>query len=325
MSKQLDNKRIAWQCKIGNPDGVEIPPGADGPMRKAVHKAFREVTGKDAEACFSGWGVEFTPAELHVIDEDKYPAPKAPGETQPAAGPAPAHLPPGHVTCHKCGGGGGSGDFECPMCLGRGHYWNQSYPEPAPNPVSPRPDLEALHKSLLALWNAIGMLEVPKREQANWRAIYTMCQEIIQAVTPAPVSPRTPAPLDLLRKFAATESTKHREPRAISQREETDLVIERFEGWLETRPMEEGKGVEPSEAEGREGAPGEPREWTLRGNTVVGPDERQKLNSEAGPYISCYEVVRVREVPKAKRSEAPEAKPEGSNPLPPLSSPERKA
>lgn len=72
----MDNKRIAWECKIGFPEGVEIPPGADSPMREAVQKAFKELTGLDCSNLFSGWGAKFTPAELHVIDPDKYPAPE---------------------------------------------------------------------------------------------------------------------------------------------------------------------------------------------------------------------------------------------------------
>lgn len=63
-------KRIAWQCKIGSPDGVEVPPGGDAPMRAAVEKAFKDLTGEEAKANFSGWGEEFTPQELAVIRND---------------------------------------------------------------------------------------------------------------------------------------------------------------------------------------------------------------------------------------------------------------
>jgi hypothetical protein len=72
----LDNTREAWTCKIGSVKGVQIPLGADAPMRAAIRKAFKEVTGEDAEAIFSGWGSKFNEAELHVIDPDVYPAPK---------------------------------------------------------------------------------------------------------------------------------------------------------------------------------------------------------------------------------------------------------
>lgn len=65
--KKLDNTRIAWSCKIGVVGGVEVPPGGDYPMQIAVEKAFKEVTGRDAEATFSGWGSQFTPGELAVI------------------------------------------------------------------------------------------------------------------------------------------------------------------------------------------------------------------------------------------------------------------
>lgn len=59
-----------WECKIGISPGtsVKLPGGADYPMRMAVEKAFKEITGLDAEFCFSGWGAELTDAEKRVID-----------------------------------------------------------------------------------------------------------------------------------------------------------------------------------------------------------------------------------------------------------------
>ncbi len=51
-----------WDCKIG-PFKGKLPHGADNPLRKAIQKAFKEITGEDAEVCFSGWGGEFTEDE----------------------------------------------------------------------------------------------------------------------------------------------------------------------------------------------------------------------------------------------------------------------
>lgn len=57
-----------WECKIGPAMAGELPSGADGPMRAAIEKAFRGMTGRDADALFSGWGGEFNPAEKAVIE-----------------------------------------------------------------------------------------------------------------------------------------------------------------------------------------------------------------------------------------------------------------
>lgn len=64
----LNSKRQAWECKIGVVAGVEIPRGGDAPMRRAVEKAFFELTGQEPDANFSGWGATFNSAELAVIN-----------------------------------------------------------------------------------------------------------------------------------------------------------------------------------------------------------------------------------------------------------------
>ncbi len=69
MGKDITNKRIAWSCKIGSVNGVNVPPGGDAPMRRAVEKAFYELTGEHADVNFSGWGAEFTESELDAIKE----------------------------------------------------------------------------------------------------------------------------------------------------------------------------------------------------------------------------------------------------------------
>lgn len=58
-----------WTCKIGISGDVDLPPGADLPMRRAIMKAFREVTGVEYEFCFSGWAGELTDAEKHIVSK----------------------------------------------------------------------------------------------------------------------------------------------------------------------------------------------------------------------------------------------------------------
>jgi len=56
-----------WTCKIG--EVVDVPHGADGPMRDAVERAYMEITGKRPEFCFSGWGGELTQVERDVVND----------------------------------------------------------------------------------------------------------------------------------------------------------------------------------------------------------------------------------------------------------------
>ena len=58
-----------WTCKIGIRTDARLPGGADEPMRIAVARAFKDVTGLDAEFCFSGWGTELTTTEERVVEE----------------------------------------------------------------------------------------------------------------------------------------------------------------------------------------------------------------------------------------------------------------
>lgn len=59
-----------WECKIGGaiPGFVKLPSGLDGPMRSAIQRAFREVTGVDAQFCFSGWGAKLVEAERACVE-----------------------------------------------------------------------------------------------------------------------------------------------------------------------------------------------------------------------------------------------------------------
>lgn len=57
----------AWNCKIGLIGEVNLPPGADATMRRAVEDAFFALTGKHAEFNFSGWGAKLTDLEYGVV------------------------------------------------------------------------------------------------------------------------------------------------------------------------------------------------------------------------------------------------------------------
>jgi hypothetical protein len=57
-----------WECKIGECEDEVLPFGADYPMRKAIEKAYREITGRDPEFLFSGWGAELTEGERAVVE-----------------------------------------------------------------------------------------------------------------------------------------------------------------------------------------------------------------------------------------------------------------
>lgn len=58
-----------WSCKIGECDAELLPEGADAPMRAAVGRAYREVTGVDAAFNFSGWGAELEEPERAVVEK----------------------------------------------------------------------------------------------------------------------------------------------------------------------------------------------------------------------------------------------------------------
>lgn len=67
-----DMDRGVWSCRIGGP---LLPlQGGDTVMRQAVEKAYLDVTLREAEFCFSGWGDGLDEAELAVV-EDRLPDP----------------------------------------------------------------------------------------------------------------------------------------------------------------------------------------------------------------------------------------------------------
>lgn len=57
-----------WYCKVGTLHDIDLPDGADWPMRKAIRQAFADVTGQDDEFCFSGWSAELTESEIAVVE-----------------------------------------------------------------------------------------------------------------------------------------------------------------------------------------------------------------------------------------------------------------
>jgi hypothetical protein len=63
-----------WYCKIGEIDAKNLEQwnGADLPMRAAIERAYKDVTGEDAQFCFSGWGGELDEAERAAV-EDRLP------------------------------------------------------------------------------------------------------------------------------------------------------------------------------------------------------------------------------------------------------------
>lgn len=57
-----------WECKIGEVDGVHLPPGSDSPMRAAVYEAYKRLTGKEPNFIFSGWHSQLTEEERAVVE-----------------------------------------------------------------------------------------------------------------------------------------------------------------------------------------------------------------------------------------------------------------
>jgi hypothetical protein len=74
--RDQSNSPAAWRCTIGEVDRAKLPAGADLPMRLAVARAYRELTGEPVGFIFSGWDAELTEAERAVV-EDREPDPDA--------------------------------------------------------------------------------------------------------------------------------------------------------------------------------------------------------------------------------------------------------
>ena len=63
-------KERIWECKIGGLVS-DLPSGSDQPMRRAVEKAYRELTGLEPNFTFSGWAAELTKSERSVAGKSK--------------------------------------------------------------------------------------------------------------------------------------------------------------------------------------------------------------------------------------------------------------
>lgn len=61
-------KQQIWTCKIGECEDGILPRGADLPMREAVARAYRELTGLSPSFIFSGWSAELTEPERAVVE-----------------------------------------------------------------------------------------------------------------------------------------------------------------------------------------------------------------------------------------------------------------
>lgn len=61
-----------WSCQIGEVDRAKLPGGSDLPMRQAVARAYKELTGEEPEYVFSGWGFEL-PERYRAVVEDRLP------------------------------------------------------------------------------------------------------------------------------------------------------------------------------------------------------------------------------------------------------------
>jgi hypothetical protein len=57
-----------WYCKIGEVDPAKVPHEADAPMREAVLRAYKELTGEEPVFIFSGWGAELEERERAVVE-----------------------------------------------------------------------------------------------------------------------------------------------------------------------------------------------------------------------------------------------------------------
>lgn len=68
----MRNKKQIWECKIGECNYSKLPKGSDTPMRNAIAKEYKKLTGEDPIFIFSGWNAELTEPERAVV-EDRLP------------------------------------------------------------------------------------------------------------------------------------------------------------------------------------------------------------------------------------------------------------
>ena len=65
----MAKRETMWKCEIGLSGSFALPPGSDFPMRQAIARAFLEITGREPDFLFSGWGDELTEAQREVVRE----------------------------------------------------------------------------------------------------------------------------------------------------------------------------------------------------------------------------------------------------------------
>lgn len=70
----MKSAKTIWTCKVGSfaQDPGSVPNGGDMPMRDAIEREFKRLTGSDPEFTFSGWSGALTEPELAVV-EDRLP------------------------------------------------------------------------------------------------------------------------------------------------------------------------------------------------------------------------------------------------------------
>jgi hypothetical protein len=67
VAKVGDEAVVVFHCKIGVKGDLDLPNGADLPIRMATESMFSILFRKDAEFNFSGWNASLTEAELATI------------------------------------------------------------------------------------------------------------------------------------------------------------------------------------------------------------------------------------------------------------------
>lgn len=61
-----------WTCQIGEIERDGLPEGSDNAMRDAAARAYRELTGRQPDYIFSGWGNPL-PERYRAVVEDREP------------------------------------------------------------------------------------------------------------------------------------------------------------------------------------------------------------------------------------------------------------
>lgn len=68
MTRKPTSELKTWFCKIGEAASADVPWGGDFPMRRAIERAYIEITGEAPKFIFSGWGEELTEPERAAVE-----------------------------------------------------------------------------------------------------------------------------------------------------------------------------------------------------------------------------------------------------------------